>query len=756
MESNKFKINRAPLEDLEIELTKPVTFIYADNGVGKTTISRFFKDYNTKSNIDSIPIEVFNADLMSTYFHFKNQNPESENQINSVLEFTIEDNEDITAIKTQMQEKEDGLKDKYKQIKSYKKEFSSSNNSLSKLYQDISCDDDKIKKKEEELENIYRKIHDKYTCYKIKGYINYDKNKIIKHKNLNLTPEILQEKDNYKNQLDTYSKKQNLDKIEIKLECNLFNEPNNSEDILKICHTKYNLEDAPFLEDYKRFVSEGMQKIDPVKISKNEKCIFCNQKLSEEAVNHIKSYFSYFRNTSNTDREILEKYIQNIEVLKLCQGCKIERVEDQSKGTTLDVKENIGQYKTDKEQYQKELQNLIEEINKKISNMSLEISIESFIGKITNLKSSICKIIQEINEKINIYNQNLDSNRRDIEQVLEKFIAILLHENEGKINILERDIKTLQDEFLKEKDTLQNLEDGYLELEKKLPNKQKYSKAVDTMNGYLSEIWHGNKKIKINLNDDFSHYEVNLLEKDTQIENPIFSESEKNSIVLAYFFTKLENFLITHKEKANIVVIDDPLNSFDDKICSNLYEIFASIMFKKNNNGRYHKIKDDYKETKFLLLTHNYKFLYCFKNVLSPLINQMSYWELEKNINGGRQIKVAEFNKIPIFGVEYLLQIAKVFHELYIEEKTKDFSKNYRQFIELLSNLIDDENNDKYTNILSKHRYNAEYHSAEEITVENLGNLFKNIKEFNESIWNNIKKCAEDVYNDKKPIEINI
>jgi wobble nucleotide-excising tRNase len=155
-------------------------------------------------------------------------------------------------------------------------------------------------------------------------------------------------------------------------------------------------------------------------------------------------------------------------------------------------------------------------------------------------------------------------------------------------------------------------------------------------------------------------YELKISYKGKEItpENisTILSESDKRSLAFSIFITKLNH----HKNQSELIIIlDDPVVSFDDNRVSNTVDIFKEILSKV---------------TQVILLTH-------YPSLIKKLVLSKSecvYFEIIKN---SVTSEILELNVDPFVLAEHEIAFERIYS--YIQrETTEDISKDCRIFME--------------------------------------------------------------------------
>lgn len=351
-------------------------------------------------------------------------------------------------------------------------------------------------------------------------------------------------------------------------------------------HIENNFSDTNRAENWIKF---WLQKL---KNKEKWNCNFCWQDL-DKAKDLINAYDLYFDEKYNNFidyiSENLEKSIKNISIdfsesLKLQDFLrKIEKFKVLIK--IEDFKKNI-----------EDLEILInkikeEEINKEKNILLIEIK-EKKDEKNKIPYKSINKInFSTFSEKVKKYNENLES----IKLLLEKIKVQIndFKEKYKKTENIEKNIKKIELEIKEleykksriENDSLisninilaKKIKDNKEKLEK---NQYKYlNEYFEKINELFIKFWSHNFELE-KIDDNRWHkpiysLKVKFHKKDILDDDlkTVFSESDRRALALAIFWTKIE--LKTEEEKnKTIVVLDDPVTSFDKERSKNFISYF--------------------------------------------------------------------------------------------------------------------------------------------------------------------------------------
>ncbi len=403
-----------------------------------------------------------------------------------------------------------------------------------------------------------------------------------------------------------------------------------------------------FTQDAENWLKKGYDNI------VDNTCPFCEQKLDGiQLIELYKQYFSleYNDHKKNISSKIDEYYLkfneQKLNNISASKEINIELLNEwkQLIPNQLDLP-NID-YDFIKKKFDALFEKIIELLDKK-NNNSLDII------PIPNSLTELAKDYKNIFKNIDDYNITVDS----INQIIMKKKETVTG---GDLQIEEKSILELKDQKSRYKDEIIGLVNSYLKIKKQYKNqpelkntkKEKLndvnkiyiSKYRSSINKYLEKfntdfrivdqrIEYPGGRPSINYKIEIDSFSVNLGKQDTPDDFPSFkntlSEGDKYSLAFAFFLAKLEN---DTKTEEKIVIIDDPVNSFD----ANRRNVTSSIINKLSQ-----KVKQ------LIILTHEPAFSTNLKDIMK---SNIKCFRLNKG-NGKMLFKL--FNPLKEFRGDYL------------------------------------------------------------------------------------------------------
>lgn len=226
--------------------------------------------------------------------------------------------------------------------------------------------------------------------------------------------------------------------------------------------------------------------------------------------------------------------------------------------------------------------------------------------------------VKETNDK----SINFEKESKEIKSKLAKYYLKNEFQNEDIIN-KRSEYKNNKDKFDEIKQNLEKKEQRLGELESALSNE---SLGAEKFNEKLN-IFLGYDELRLEFNKELKGYEI--IRKSTKCKAHKLSEGEKTAIAFVYFLTKLKEN--DNKIENSIVVIDDPISSFDNN------KLFSA----------YSCIKCEFDKCKqIFILTHNFNFFKLIRDWIQTKKEKSkdstekyySIYRIEPNIEDGIRI----------------------------------------------------------------------------------------------------------------------
>ncbi|MCD8439083.1 AAA family ATPase [Tenacibaculum finnmarkense] len=605
--------NIAPIPNLSRSFSSKSlkTGVFANNGSGKTFISRLFRLTENKNQL-LLENEISPTDKLIAI-----------GESSSSFSFSIIDKEGITKedFKIQLNKgvipvipktkyiyhtfNQDYVEENISAL-SYEKDSEIEGYIIGKINIDLKEDEEKLSKIKKENVELNEQIEievEKYIDKNISNINNIKRlgdYKILEFQNIfnGIQKNKYSIAKTFDELIDDYNKiksvPENLDDIKeiekLKFDLNLLNE------IKENCFKEYSLsllatEFKDKIKSKQLFIETGISLIN----SEKKDCPFCEQTLEKDALNLIDNYTTYLNDVeANTIKQFknyettLREYLISITKIEIQNTKRINEF-NKYKTKYIPSSEDIELNSLNIKSLKKQIEHIIESVQNKIKdlNKSIDLTDEQLLSleKTETLFNAILSSNNEEIEAINKKKNKIGEENKLIRKLIIKCAYNHLideHKNNIESVIKLRDKwKYLNDEITKKRE------------QQKVSKKEKVASTIKiVLNHFFAE--------KYTLDEENFRliFHKNTLEK-KQAKN-ILSEGEKNIVAFAYFIG--DTHLKIEKEddyQKLFFVIDDPISSMD---FSHVYTMSGVI----RNIG---KIIGKIKYEKFLILTHSNDFM---------------------------------------------------------------------------------------------------------------------------------------------------
>lgn len=621
MADNKIKTNIqcidiAPIENLskEISSSSLKIGIFANNGSGKTFISRLFRLTDTSINLEldeegkSPTDKIITLGKTKGSFSFKIT--DKENVVVEDFNFQIQKGVIPDIPKTEYiyhTFNEDYVEENISAL-SYDKESEIEGFILGKINIDLKNEEEELAKIEKEGTDLSEQVKNEIIKYVSKNVSNIKNIKRLKDYKIlepqNIFTGIDQEKypisKSFEELLDDYNKiksvPENLEDIqsvpELTVDFTYLNEI--KENSLK----EYSL--SSLAEDFKRkikakqiFIETGMDLL--AKNLEQKHCPFCEQKIEKDAIQLINNYTEYLNDTEAKTIKLFTNY--KIEIEKIIK--KIDEIENLNskrindfnsyKTKYIPSSENIELIEFETSIIKDEFQQIITLIDEKLEKISNSKVIENELIQSIEKNQALLnkqiglnnKEIKAINSKKNKIGEESKSIRKDICKNAFNHLIGKHKTNIESVNKLKKDWVTLNDEIKKKKE------------QQKVSKRAKVASTIKTVLNYFFDD-------KYTLDEDTFRliFHRNTLEK--KQAKDILSAGEKNIVAFAYFIGDTHLRIESEDDyKKLFFVIDDPISSMDFSHVYTLCGVIRDIT----------KIIDKLNRERLLIFTHNNEFM---------------------------------------------------------------------------------------------------------------------------------------------------
>lgn len=681
---------------------KDYNVIFAENGVGKTSLSRAFwllanENHTYISQYQSIgqtnepqislngsslrinkhnkpninfDIEIYNADFLKenvpldTNFEIKKIGGE-----NILLESAVgKESKEIQRLK---EENENKIK--------RKDEISGENGKLREV-------EDKIKSKENEIEKIRKKITTNDIAIRLEDMtINanfFDKCK-QSHFSYNETKrqEVQSNFDLIKEALKNFDELQEIP-FSLHIDNDMLNE---------IFSFDIEKEAGAVSEDIKNhiirmgrdFIESGKNLIDSNALSV---CPFCMQEIDNTILEQYTNYFNeklenFTQNTHN-QIETIDKEIDSLNVAKNGIVSKFEK-----------FKPFVDEFENKNKELSNALQALVDSLGKLKTLLSKKYGNKNFDDfKELDLEAKI----KNINDILAITKDILASKKEQKDRFEKlKYELKEIKIKQGKYETFELQ-KAKYALFIQHKnlaDELNNIDSEIKANSKEIQQIQSQNRPdIKIINDYLRVL----NMSKYTLNAD---YQIIINANSIQNENRsiVLSEGEKTTIGFAYFLARLKLLYNKDTLKNLVIVFDDPISSLDD----NRIYMTSSLVAKINKEIAGEIIAEYNQKAQVFVLTHNYTFM---TNIIRILGKHAQYSHLVRK--NSEIIFECKNETAGYFDSFYLLTFKDIWNFANNDELQDDYNKalNYGNKIRILlesfmkSNFISEFIKEEYRN----------------------------------------------------------
>lgn len=339
-------------------------------------------------------------------------------------------------------------------------------------------------------------------------------------------------------------------------------------------------------------------------IENTEICPYCFRKIDEALRREILSYISSSLADDDFQAHMreLEYEYSKIEALKISIDLSIYRVLGDETCESLNL--SVDKFNTSVEA----LLEYIKQKKESVYNPILISSSDKAWNDFTKSKNDLNSEASQFNERIKVFNEEIDK--------LENFIGdvLCLNDKRGWLaikNDFENSEKLKISNSLQEK-RLERHRQALSFFDRKINNLEAqlrgYTIAKDTINKYLAYIFCD--KTRLSLVEKGQFY--GIYSRGKEIVSPAqLSQGERNVLALSFFFTQINENLTKDAEftKDLFIVVDDPISSVDNLnkvgVYSFLRLIFSEITKKSNSQ--------------ILIFSHSLNAIYNLHRVLENL-----------------------------------------------------------------------------------------------------------------------------------------
>lgn len=364
----------------------------------------------------------------------------------------------------------------------------------------------------------------------------------------------------------------------------------------------------------REFIEKGKELI---KVNNLNSCPFCMQEINNGILEQYTHYFN--EKIEKFNKDIDEQILAVSETIELFNGAKNDILSKFEK-----FKPFIDKFKFEikNKELSENLENLIDSMRKLEKLLNQRQGVKDFdnfkqLGLETRIKS--------INEFLIITKdilENKKTQQNNLYQIKQQLKEIKIKQGKYETFEFQKAKYDLSMQQKKYADELKTLTDKIDENTKKIQQIQvKNRPDIKTINDYLRVL--NMSKYTLNAN-----YQIIINANSIQNENRsiVLSEGEKTTIGFAYFLARLKLFYNKDTLKNLVIVFDDPISSLDD----NRIYMTSSLVAKINKEIAGKTIIDDSQKAQVFVLTHNYTFM---TNIIRILGEHSQYYHLLRKEN---------------------------------------------------------------------------------------------------------------------------
>ena len=342
----------------------------------------------------------------------------------------------------------------------------------------------------------------------------------------------------------------------------------------------------------------------------DDHCKFCGNIITDKRYRDIKSYFDADEvKTFKAKNEALKNIIDR-QILKLNSLVDIDfsNVQDTFKeqigGDIQVLNGNIAQAIRDYVFLNQALESNNPFESRNPVSLGEPVNINQPITSLNTKIDEFNKLLDDLNNRQSVARLKLRKHHIEMELLTDEYKSIIqeISDQESELGYLEQDIREVQKQIKRIRSDISNLEESI----KKLIAKTKSTELlVQNVNQKLEGIASFKLTLQSSNQREVEYYEI---QNNEGVVRPItqLSTGEKNLIAFLYFLESLNS--LECRDKAKLIVFDDPMNSNDDTVQYFMLEELNKLLKKVS------KASKDI----FVLLTHN---VFFYQGLIHDLVN---------------------------------------------------------------------------------------------------------------------------------------
>ncbi|QIK54464.1 AAA family ATPase [Dysgonomonas sp. HDW5B] len=596
--------NLAPIKNLKKQVKPPnlKIGIYANNGSGKTFISRMFRMLEGNEYFPTDDLISFGSSKCNLKTIIKDTNG------NEVENFNLEIKKGVVPTIPNTNYiyhtfNSDYIEENVQNISFEKDGETISGYILGKEFIDISEEETKLKILEEEETNLTKRIEESINR-SVEDKLNFLPNlkRVTEYQSITFDNIIKLDSDTYETDRDYETALSQYNSVK--------SMPADLEDLVSVETLDFNFNDIisrlkqPFdlseiaqefkvkVQGKQKFVEDGLSLI----TEKAKICPFCEQDFSIQALKLIDQYNSYLKDTEAKTIKILQNdysYIENLQK-------KISSIENQTNKISMKFNEYTEKYILSMinkklilkiSDISKSIDLCLEDLKKIILKKIKNINTELYFSAITDLEEDLQKLsliirnnnilIEELNsKKLNIKNENLEA-RKVICRIVYNGIKEANKENIHALKVTRKNIGLKKEEIAK------------MQERSRLDKKKLIASTTKLV---LNSVF----KEKYSFDEETFKLSVKSIELRKDKLKNVLSEGEKSVLAFAYYLGDTHHKIKSVSDYNKLFfIIDDPISSLDFNY---VYSICGVLRDLK-------KVFEEISHEKFLIFTHNTEFM---------------------------------------------------------------------------------------------------------------------------------------------------
>lgn len=656
---------------------------FADNGVGKTSITRAFellikqnsqhinryKTINSKSEpqisfiTDSGTIAIDSVSL-TTNLHFKIEIYNSDFLIQNAplsSDFALKklDNEMIVLSDSYLGEetKEENELDQEKNKLQKRKDEISGSQANSDIKDEITKTKEAIKNADDEIEKIRKGITTREIQI-VSDEITIRPDALNSKNNFNVDEKELQEKQTkfteLYNAIKSFADLSDINFPDLKIEkeklTNLF-EFDIEKEAGKVSENIKN----HIIKVGRDFIESGRKIIDT---NEFDICPFCMQPIENGILNEYSNYFNNaVGNFNNATQAIILELTNKLRLLNESKNDEMNGLENFKPFMPSIFEQTKNDFKRNIESLGEKLEQIIKLVQDKkgIGDLDKFKEVLGFFESALKACNEVINATQDILKDKKTQQTELNRIKNELKNLKIQKAMRDSFEAQKRKQEASKLLSTLEDE-------LNKIDIDIKAIDTKLQTLQATKKPdIKVINSYLRAL----NLTKYSVNSDYQLI-INqkiLSNDDVRI---VLSDGEKTTLAFAYFLARLKLFYKKESLKNLVIVIDDPISSLDDgRIYTTSY-----LVAKINQEIAGEILKKEEDKAQVFVLTHNHVFM---SNIIRILGNNASYQQLSRD--NDKLIFESKDKVAGYFDTFYMLLFKEVKKFANEENLTEDYSK---------------------------------------------------------------------------------